>query len=107
MQRISLGTTGLVAGLVISSVATGRLSAQATQDSTTQQLLQRIDALDQQTRITARKFELYQDSVANAAKSKPSVTAGAGGAGTRHAGDLACRLPLKSTEQIDYMGRRG
>jgi phosphate-selective porin OprO and OprP len=79
VQRISSGMAGLVAGIVITVAGAGQLSAQASQDSTTQQLLQRIDALDQQTRITARKFELYQDSVANAAKTKPSVTAGAGG----------------------------
>jgi phosphate-selective porin OprO and OprP len=39
----------------------------------------RVDSLDQQLRILARKWELYQDSVATAAKIKASVTAGPGG----------------------------
>lgn len=78
MHRNTVRTAGLLAGL-LGVTGAARLEAQSPQDSVIQQLEQRINDVDQQARIAARKFEIYQDSVANAAKSKPSVTAGAGG----------------------------
>ena len=68
--------------MVVASLSLVGIAPQllAQQDTTSAPLVeQRVDSLDQQLRILARKWELYQDSVANAAKTKASVTAGPGG----------------------------
>ena len=70
---------GLIAGIALTTAAAAPVAAQQPEDSAAAALQQRLDQLDQQSRILARKFELYQDSVSNAAKGKPSVTAGTGG----------------------------
>jgi phosphate-selective porin OprO/OprP len=63
--------------------AAPRLAAQ--QDSAAARLEERLDQVDQQARITARQFELYRDSVAAAAKTRASVSAGASGFSLRSA----------------------
>ncbi len=78
MSRTMVGRAGVLTGFLISVAAAPRLTAQQ-QDSTIGALEQRLDEVDQRARIATRRFELYQDSVANAAKGKPSVTAGTGG----------------------------
>ncbi len=87
------GRLYLLAGIALTTVAVAPLAAQQVDDSAKAALQLRLDALDQQTRILARKFELYQDSVAAAAKGKPSVVAGPGGFQLKSAdGNFVLRL---------------
>jgi phosphate-selective porin OprO/OprP len=65
----------LVAGLM-SAVVAPHLVAQ---DSAAAAVQQQLDDLDQQIKILSRRWDLYQDSVIAAAKSRPSVTAGSSG----------------------------
>src|SRR5215813_9534868 len=70
--------TGLMLIWALSAVvAAPQLVAQ--QDSVADSTQQRLDDLDQQVKILNRRWELYKDSVNNAAKSRPSVSAGATG----------------------------
>lgn len=62
---------------------TPHLAAQA--DSALAVLQARLDALDQEARIGARRFELYRDSVAAAAQRTAMVTAGPSGFSLRSA----------------------
>ena len=70
--------TGLVLFWALSAVV-GAPQLVAQQDSVAEATQQRLDDLDQQVKVLSRRWELYQDSVINAAKSRPSVTAGATG----------------------------
>jgi len=70
--------TGLVLFWALSAVV-GAPQLVAQQDSAAEATQQRLDDLDQQIKVLSRRWELYQDSVINAAKSRPSVTAGATG----------------------------
>jgi phosphate-selective porin OprO/OprP len=65
----------LVAGLM----TVGRSPQLAAQDSTNAAVQQKLQDLDQQIKILGRRWELYQDSVIAAAKSRPSITAGSSG----------------------------
>ena len=78
MHRSYVGKAGLLAALLATAASAPRLAAQQ-QDSTINALEQRLNEVDQAARIAARKFEIYQDSVAAAARTKASVTAGSGG----------------------------
>ena len=70
--------TGLMLFWGLSAVV-GAPQLVAQQDSVAEATQQRLDDLDQQVKVLSRRWELYQDSVINAAKSRPSVTAGATG----------------------------
>ena len=70
--------TGLMLFWALSAVV-GAPQLVAQQDSAAEATQQRLDDLDQQIKVLSRRWELYQDSVINAAKSRPSVTAGASG----------------------------
>ena len=70
--------TGLMLFWALSAVV-GAPQLVAQQDSAADSTQQRLDDLDQQVKVLSRRWELYQDSVINAAKSRPSVTAGATG----------------------------
>jgi Phosphate-selective porin len=61
------------------SAVVGAPQLVAQQDSAAEATQQRLDDLDQQIKVLSRRWELYHDSVINAAKSRPSVTAGATG----------------------------
>lgn len=76
MQLVRLNGAFLLLTVAISA------PAQAQQDTTPPSpgaLEQRINDVDQQARIAARQFEIYRDSVATAAKTRASVTAGSSG----------------------------
>ena len=83
MVRLSVRRAGLWTGAVLSVAVAPQLAAQ--QDSSVARLQAQLEQVDQQSRITARQFELYRDSVAAAARTKPSVAAGASGFSLRSA----------------------
>ena len=68
--------------------------------SATAAVEQRVDSLQEQLRILARQWRLFQDSVANAAKTKASVTAGPGGFQLK-SGDGNFVLKLRGYVQVD------
>lgn len=91
MVRKMVSRAGLWTGTLLSVAAAPQLVAQ--QDSTLVRLEERIQEVDQQARIAARQFELYRDSVAAAARTRASVSAGTGGFAIRSAdGNFALNL---------------
>ena len=91
-RRLLLGTLTALLG------AAPALWAQ--QDSAAQSTAERLDALDQKVRILERLRELERDSLAAAARSRVSVSAGAGGFSIRSA-DGAFQMRFRGYLQTD------
>jgi phosphate-selective porin OprO and OprP len=108
MYHVYVPRLRLIVG-VLTALAPAPAFAQQAEDSAAVTLQQRLDAVDQQIRILARRFELYQDSVVNAGKGKPSVTAGPAGFQLKSA-DGNFVLKLRGYLQADgrfYLGDDG
>lgn len=98
MPRRSAGRLVVMIALLL---AAGPHGAQAQQDSTARDSLsQRIDQLEQRLRVLARLRELEADSAREAARTRPSVTAGTDGFALRSA-DGRWRLRVGGYFQAD------
>ena len=86
--------------LPVALLLAGAWPVAAQQDSALTQLQQRLDELDQRVRVLDRLRELQAESLATAARTRVSVTAGPGGFSLRSA-DGAYQLRLRVYFQTD------